>query len=709
MIRTENPAEIPEVLVVDDDHLIRCAIRETLEEFGFRVREAENGRVALEKAGESRPDVVLLDVLMPELDGFSTCVELRRVFGEAHVPVVMVTALEDTRSILRAYDCGATDFITKPINRLVLGHRVRYILRASRAFEALRQSRASLATAQRLARLGNWQWDIAADRMDWSDEVCEIFGLSAERCAASYDAFLQKVHPEDRATVERGMAETLEKGTPFRLDFRVLGPDGGEHFVHGQAEVGFDREGRPVRLCGTFQDVSERKRAEQQIRFLAYYDSLTGLPNRALFNERLQFALTHARRNQRKAALLFLDLDRFKVINDTLGHSVGDMLLCGVADRLLSTLRETDFVARPGEPGAIKTVARLGGDEFTILLSDLENVQDVIKIARRILTAIDMPFHLAGQEVFVTGSIGLALYPADGEDLETLVKHADTAMYHAKEQGRNNYQFFSESMNATAVEMLALENRLRKAVERRELVLHYQPQLDLRTGLLCGVEALVRWAPDGGKLLPPSEFLPLAEETGLILEIGEWVVRRACSQARAWLEMGIAPLRMSVNLSSRQFWQQPLVEVVTAALAEAGLDPRWLVLEITESVLLQHNAETLAALRALKELGVGVAIDDFGTGYSSLSYLKRFPLDILKIDQSFVRDIEEGRSDPVIISAIIAMARSLGLRTVAEGVETARQLEFLREEGCEEVQGFLLSPPLSAEEIVDYLRNPRLP
>ncbi len=442
-----------------------------------------------------------------------------------------------------------------------------------------------------------------------------------------------------------------------------------------------------VGVIGVATDITERKRAEERLLQLANYDSLTSLPNRTLFHDRLTHALAKARRQRGQVALLFLDLDRFKMINDSLGHHAGDELLKAVAQRLQQNARKGD------------TVARLGGDEFTVILEELTHHEDATTVARKIQDVMNRPFHIDGHEMFVTTSLGIAIFPQDGADIEELLKNADTAMYRAKEQGRNNYRFYTADMNAKAVEHLIMENRIRHALQRNEFILYYQPQIDLHRREITGLEALIRWHhPDLG-LLYPNQFLPLAEDTGFITAIGDWVLHKACWQAAQWQRAGMAPLRIAVNLSPLQFTQPALVDSVAAALKNSGLDPGNLELEITENFLVDNVDNAIVTLRKLHELGVQLAIDDFGTGYSSLSYLKKFPLNSLKIDRSFVRDISTDEGDAAIAEAIIALAQTLRLRVMAEGVETEEQLHFLRNRGCDQAQGFLIGEPLPPEQV----------
>ena len=454
-----------------------------------------------------------------------------------------------------------------------------------------------------------------------------------------------------------------------------------------------DQHGDVVGLIGVAADITERKRAEARLMQLANFDALTGLPNRALFHDRLAHALAKAHRSKKLVALLFLDLDRFKIINDSLGHYAGDELLKSVAERLQKNAREDD------------TVARLGGDEFTVILEGITYNEDATIVARKILEVMGQPFYLDGHEVFVTTSMGIAIYPLDGDNSDDLLKNADTAMYRAKEQGRNGYRFYTADMNAKAVEQLIMESSMRHALERNEFEVYYQPQIDVHSRELTGFEALLRWRhPDLG-LLYPSQFLRLAEDNGLIVVIGEWVLHHACAQAAEWQRTGLPPVRVAVNLSGRQFRQENLVESVARALRESGLSPHLLELEITENFLLDNIQSAVITLNRLHDLNVQLAMDDFGTGYSSLSYLKRFPLNSLKIDQSFVRDISTDPDDAAIAEAIIALAKTLRLRVMAEGVETEEQLYFLRSRGCDQAQGFLINEALPAHQVLPWFHS----
>ncbi len=702
------------VLLVDDDPVARLLTATALAERNWRVVEAGSGAQALASFVAEHPDVVVLDALMPEMDGFATCERLRGTPTGEHVPVLMLTGLDDELSITRAYEAGATDFFVKTSSQwTLLSERLRYMLRASRTREALAESQRKLSKAQRIARIGSWEWDIARRWVRVSDEFYAIAGLPKQADGLA-DWFLwSRVAEEDRPRLQQLLEQARQQSGQLHFECRLLRPNGKTRSVRVEAEVDRDDEGRPVTVHGVVQDVTERKQAEDQIRRLANFDSLTGLPNRRFFRDQFSESLARATANGTQVAVLFIDVDRFKQINDTLGHDVGDQLLRELAVRLYAAIRETDTVARVNSdtedrPDAQThfgcSVARLGGDEFTVLLTDLVDTGVAERVAARLLDTLRQPVTCAGHEVFATVSIGLALFPDDGVDVDTLVRKADIAMYAAKETGRNVWRSYDSSMQTVSVDRWRMEIALHHALARNELVLHYQPKIDVAAGRVVGAEALMRWQRDG-ELVPPAQFIALAEDTGLIVPITEWAINEVCRRLVDWREAGVVPVPVSVNVSSRHVQRADLSVPVRAALSATGLDPGLLELELTETVLMQNIETAGPLLLSLKQMGISLSIDDFGTGYSSLSYLKRLPIDTLKIDRSFVRDLEAATDNAAIVAAIIAMSHSLRLKVVAEGVETAGQMRRLSEQGCFLQQGWLFAKAMPAHEFVDYLRR----
>jgi diguanylate cyclase (GGDEF)-like protein/PAS domain S-box-containing protein len=580
-------------------------------------------------------------------------------------------------------------------DRELLGLVSRHVATAvdrKRAEQALRESESRFRTLADTAPCAIFIYQGSGFQYA-NDATLRITGYSREELSRMNFWEMVDVDLQD-VVRQRGLARQRGEGVPTRYEIRVRRRDGEQRWLDYSAGV-IEYGGRTA-VLGTAFDVTERKWAEEQIRTLAYHDTLTGLPNRLLFHDRLQVAVAQAHRSGQHLALLFLDLDRFKVINDSLGHGLGDRLLQEVAGRLRGSVREGD------------TVSRLGGDEFTMLLPGIGRAVDAAKVAEKVLDTLREPIRVEGHDLFVTASIGIAIYPEDGTVPEALVKNADTAMYRAKEQGRDNYQLYTAAMNATALERLALESALRRALSANELALHYQPLLEIASGRIHAVEALLRWHHPERGLIPPAEFIPLAEVTGLIVTMGPWILRSACAQVQAWREAGFAGLSLAVNLSARQFQQPDLAELVTRILEETGLPPRHLDLEVTESYAMQNPEQAIDTLRRLKALGVRLSIDDFGTGYSSLSYLRRFPIDTLKIDKSFVGDITRDADDATIVTAVIAMAHALKLNVVAEGVETEDQLAFLAARRCDRLQGYLFSYPLPPEEARELLGRHRI-
>lgn len=580
----ESLPNAPLILVVDDDPSTRMLIRAGLTKAGFKVEEAKNGLIAIEEFQRLKPDAILMDVMMPQLDGFATCRSIRGLSDGRHTPILMVTGLDDIDSIHRSFDAGATDFIAKPINGAVLSYRVKYMLRASEAF----------------------------------------------------------------------------------LDV-----------INNQ----------------------------KQIQKLAFFDHLTGLPNRAMFSDTLELAIAESAEKDSQLAVLFMDLDRFKTINDTLGHHAGDILLKSVAERIGSCIRDTDLFSLQKDNYSKSYISRQGGDEFTVLLPRLKTPENAGRIARRINESLAKSFHIDDHEVFISASIGISIFPLDGSDAESLMKHADLAMYHAKEKGKNGFQFYKKDLNIKAKARFGFENDVRKAVAAEEFTLFYQPQVSLTDGTISGAEALARWNHRRRGNVSPSEFIPAIEELGLIDAFTDSVIRTACSQKFEWQKEEITPIRIALNISSKHFAQQQIPARIFEVLKKYDLDAHYLELELTESVLAEQNTETLSILKELKAMGITISVDDFGTGYSSLVYLKNFPIDIVKIDRFFIRDILTSQQDASIVRAIIAMAHSMDMKVIAEGIEEKEQFDLLRQMGCDFGQGYLFSRPVSGDTLSGLIKE----
>jgi diguanylate cyclase (GGDEF)-like protein/PAS domain S-box-containing protein len=692
------------VLVVDDDDTLRFLAREALEQAGFDVEEAENGAVALEVARGAKPDLILLDVQMPVMSGFEVCEQLRADEAFMHVPILMATGLDDVTSIETAYRLGATNFITKPLRWNTLPYDIRYILRNSTLEDDLRRENAERVRVQgvlhaseiRYRRLfeeagdGILLLDLDSELIsDVNDSFVEMFGIEREevvgrklseiaplRTIADSETALEELRSQQQVRFEHWALQTAQ-GSP--LDVEFLG-------------IVYQVDDAKVVQCN-FRDITERKQAEARIQYMALHDALTGLPNRTLLQDLLTHAIAGARRAQERVAVLMIDLDRFKCVNDSLGHQIGDGLLEAAAIRLRNRMRDSDIVCR------------LGGDEFVIVLSSIFDDRDAGAVAQGILSSFELPFEIDSHVLHVGASIGISRYPADGGDPGTLLRAADIAMYEAKGAGRGTFMFFTPALNEAAQSRLALTNDLRRAAECNEFVLHYQPQVSMRSGVVTGFEALLRWNHPELGLIAPSRFVPLLEETGLIVEVGEWVLRTACQQAMKWQAEGLPPMRIAVNLSAYQFNREDVVRVVDRALRDSGLRPELLDLELTESLTLDDTERAILTMHHLKRLGVTLSIDDFGTGWSSLSYLRRFPLDRIKIDRSFMRDVVSDPTASALVRSIITLGKTLGLGCVAEGVETFEQFGYMKQLLCSEVQGFLFSPAVPNDQVAELLRT----
>jgi diguanylate cyclase (GGDEF)-like protein/PAS domain S-box-containing protein len=640
-------------------------------------------------------DVVLLDLGLPDAEGLGAIRRTRAI--APRVPLVVLTGRDDEALAITALQEGAQDYLVKgQIETRGLMRALRYAVERKTMEEALfvEKERAQV-TLNCIGEAvictdigGNITFlNVVAERMTgWP--LKGAAGRPIAEVLRMLDATTREAKP-----IPTGLALMENRQAQLPTNRILVRRDGSELPIEDSVAPIYDRQGQPTGAVVVFRDVSIARAISIQMTHSAEHDSLTGLPNRLLLSDRVTQAIAFARRHMKRLAVLFLDLDGFKHINDSLGHPVGDKLLQSIAKRLVDCGRASD------------TVSRQGGDEFVVLLSEVEHSEDAAIAARRMLSAVAEAHSIEQHDLHVTTSIGVSVYPDDGEDAETLIKNADTAMYQAKENGRQSYQFFKPAMNARAVERQAIEEGLRRALERDEFSLNYQPKINFRTGAITGAEALLRWTHPTRGAVSPAQFIPVAEDCGLILPIGNWVLRKACEQARDWLKAGLPVATMAVNVSAMEFRDAHFLEGLFAILAETGLDPRSLELELTESVLMKHAESAAVILESVRKRGITVALDDFGTGYSSLSYLRNFPIDALKIDQSFVAQITAARDDASIVIAVISMARSLKLRVVAEGVETLEQLAFLQAHECDEAQGYYFSRPVLPQRFAELLRT----
>ncbi|MCM2357037.1 MAG: EAL domain-containing protein [Geobacteraceae bacterium] len=684
-----SSCEEPMILIVDDDRFMREAFQEVLREAGFITAMAADGASAVSSFTALQPDLVLLDLNLPVMDGFEACRQIRATVAGKYTPVLMVTGMDETDLIHRAFDAGATDFIAKPVNPELLVYRVRHLLRAGRNMKDLAESEDRLRMLKEAVDClpigitlsdvdGRIVYSNPAEAEIHGYRVEELFGREA-RLFARHDR--RKPFPP----------EQLDNIGVWKRESVNIRKSGEEFPVQLTSIAVRNADGGCIGIVTACEDITGRKEAEKRIYHLAYNDPLTGLPNRGLLLNRLQQAVALASREERKVCLLFLDLDNFKDFNDTQGHDFGDKLLREVAGRLAAGMRESD------------TLARLGGDEFVVVLTSVTGQECAAAAAQRILSAFSRPFVIDGRQIYSSASIGIALYPDDGLDTESLFKCADTAMYHAKNEGRSHYRFFSAEMNQSIMRRMALENSLRQGLERHEFFLHYQPLWDLKTAAMVGVEVLLRWQSADFGLILPSEFIALTEDTGLIYGMGEWVLRAACIQAGNWAAAGRRGVKMAVNISGKQLTQPDFPAMVARVVRETGIEPGALELEFTESVIMEQPDKISDTLRALKKMGIRLSIDDFGTGYSSLNCLKHFPIDRIKIDRSFVAGLCRDNDDAAIVRAVICMAHSLNMKVLAEGIENSDQLHFLTELGCDEAQGFYLAMPMAAEDLAVIL------
>jgi diguanylate cyclase (GGDEF)-like protein/PAS domain S-box-containing protein len=621
--------------------------------------------------------------------------------GGRSVPIIMITGQDDYDSINAAFQAGATDFAAKPLNPLLLCYRIRYITRANKAFDDLGISELKLAAAQELAGLSTWELDLASNSIEWNVNVCNTFGVAEEAYSGDIKFFYDIVHKDDLETVKDKIDKSIHDNQDINFEHRIIDKDKGVKIILHEGKISLDSRGKPARIVFISQDVTEKKKKEDEVRFLAFYDRLTELPNRLLYKEHLSKALADAKRAKSLLAVLFVDIDNFRMINDTFGRKTGDSLLKIIADRLRVCVRQNDTTAKMDD---FDLTARFGADEFGVILENLNDLSDAAIVSRRIIDAVNNMIRIDDNDIFLHCRIGVSVYPDDGDTVDDLLRNADSALSRVKELEKDSYQFYTADLNSRAFARFALETRLRKAIEYEEFHLLYQPQVNLESRKVTGVEALIRWHhPDMG-VVSPMDFIPIAEETGLIIPIGRWVLREAFAQCKKWVDKG-HNIKVAVNLSALQFRDPKLQTIIQTSLADADVNPDLIEFEITESMLMEDVEGGIERMKMIKELGVHLSIDDFGTGYSSLNYLKRFPVDALKVDRSFVSDITVSEDDAMIVTAIVTLAKNLNLEVVAEGIELKEHLSFLNKLGCDHAQGYLISRPVPADKVEHFFND----
>ncbi len=672
------------IMIVDDDSLVRKAVTDILNLSGFKTIEAENGCEALDMHDESRPVLILMDVMMPIMGGYEACRLLRQRVPDLSLPIIMLTSLDDIDVIDKALQSGATDYITKPFNPRLLVIRICYALRDRAMYIDLKEQKRRLADTQRIAKIGYGQINLSQGIISLSEEIAGILGMPDAQ-TVSLNEFSQMLTESDQVDMFETIDKVRESGGAYSFEHKLVTANNEDKLVVQRGEV--SRESNETIVMVTLQDVTEQAHAEERVRFHTYYDFLTSLPNRRLFEKNLKEQLLA----EQPLAVMFIGLDRFKSVNDAFGHGYGDELLKKIAERL-STMQ--DF--------GIK-LSRFSGDLFVLTVSNYLSIEVVNELAEEVLARISEPMLLNGLELRVTASLGIAIFPEEANISDKLILGADMAMNHAKNEGGAQYRYFTNVMDAQAQERLALEHDLHHAIQKHQFEVYYQPQVEAASGRVVGMEALLRWNHPQRGLILPARFIPLAEEIDMISEIGDWVLRTACMQAQQWASAGYGNLRVGVNLSVKQLNQADLGSDIRKILNVSHLKPELLDIEITESMAVSDFDNTSRTLKDIRSLGVKTSMDDFGTGYSSLSYLQKLPLDTLKIDRAFIKDINKKGENGEIAKAIIAMAHSIGLHVIAEGIETKYQYQYLLEHACDEIQGFYVSRPLPSSAVESFL------
>jgi len=708
----QTDASLPknlQALLADDDAGVRLTLCALLEQKGYVVSTVENGVEAVEALSENEFDIVLLDIRMPLMDGFEACRKIRQLENGKNVPILMLTGQDDTESIEKAFEVGATDFVAKPINFVLMGFRIDYIVRASNIADELRKAQQRSSNAQRIANLGHIEWNLDNEIVHCSKGIREILSLPEQAQFTHFDNFIDYVHPDDRARVESAIHRSLSNGGAVNLEHRVIRADGSVRFV---AQISEDRSQTrtPDRMVVTLQDITERIDTEERMHALAYYDELTGLPNRSLLIQHLDRILKSALRYQTTTAVIVFGIDRFDKVVESLNHEAVENLIKMIAERVKNSCRESDLLSRGAcvgldeeETGYQRLTAKLRSDEYVIVLSEIDSLQAASVFLHRLMEQFKHAFTLDDRKIYLTTTAGISLAPIDASSTNQLIKFAEIAKGFVSKEGSEGFRYFKKELNQQVTRNFSLANDLRKALKEEALEVHYQPKVSLMEGNLVGVEALCRWNHPTMGAISPTEFIEIAEEEGLIGELGMWVLKTACNQLQQWKSELDREFIVSVNISPKQLLDEQAMNRMLEFIAQSPINNQLVELELTESTLLANFESDLNVLNEFIKMGCRLAIDDFGTGYSSLSYLGNLPAKTLKIDKSFIRLIDTNQQYAAIVSGIIKLAHSLGMTVIAEGVEKDVQEAILTQEVCDEIQGSLVSLPLPPREFVDWL------
>ncbi len=686
---SSQSGQLKRILVIDDEKITRITLAKVLKKSGYDIVEADNGEAGIELCRQEKPDLVLLDVIMPGIDGYETCRRIRKLYNYEALPVIMLTGLNDVDSVDSAFDAGATDFITKPINWSLLGQRVRYSIQARDLYEEIHRSQARMMQAQAIAKIGYWDMNYDEQEINCSDELNKILNITDPENYKKLEDFIKIIHPDDQTFVKKKMLQAINCKQSSQFEHRIISPDGKQLFVTHKIEA-IDDDTHDFSLIGIIQDISEQKRAEALISHQRYFDSLTDLPNKRSFVEKLDELVVQTVQHHTIRGVYFVGIDKFRSTTNTLGHIAGDTLIQLVSGRIKALQGEGYFVSRYSD------------DVFSLIGPEMKNIDAISEAAANIINLCEDIFDVEGNEIHSITSVGVSVIPVDNDKSDAIIKGAISAMNRARESGGNIYRYYSERMNKLAQEKLVLEKEMRRGLNSDEFIVYYQPQISTRTGKVVGMEGLVRWLHPEKGLTSPLDFISLAEETGLIVELGSKVLYECCRQTKEWQNEGLGDLRVGVNLSPRQFKNNDFAHEISLILSETKLQAKLLDIEITESMAVNNLSKVVKCLGLFKEMGISISMDDFGTGHSSLALLQELPLDILKIDRSFISNIGVG-DNGAISSAIIAMSHSMGLRVIAEGVENEEQLQFVKDNNCDEIQGFYYSKPLPADEFREFV------